>query len=97
MNYALEAKLQKKIRTKALQHSEKLRLKKIRLQNTNHTLDALHQVTGLPRRELKAIADDVSRSFEVSREEFFSIRNQLLATMGVTGLVIISGWLLFMI
>jgi hypothetical protein len=76
---------------------DKIRQERQRLQNEKYTLDALHEVTGLPLRELEAIANEVMLSFEVIRDEFFSIKNQILISFGISGFVIIFGCLLFMI
>ena len=97
MNHKLGEKIKKKIRRRAFEQSDRLQRERQNLQGVKHTLDALHEVTGMPRHELKAIADEVNLSFEVSREEFLSIKNQILVTLGVSGFIIISGWLLFRI
>ena len=97
MNRKLEAKIQKKIRNRAFKRLDKIRQERQRLQNEKYTLDALHEVTGLPLRELEAIANEVMLSFEVIRDEFFSIKNQILISFGISGFVIILGCLLFMI
>jgi hypothetical protein len=97
MNCKLEAKIQKKIRTRTFKHLDKIRQERQRLQNEKYTLDALHEVTGLPLWELEAIANEVMLSFEVIRDDFFSIKNQILISFGISGFVIILGCLLFMI
>jgi hypothetical protein len=97
MNRKLEEKIRKEIRKHAFERSDRLWQEKQHLQSTKHTLDALHEVTGLPRPELEAISNEVLLSFKVSRDEFFSIRNQILVAFGVSGFVTILGCLLFMI
>jgi hypothetical protein len=92
-----EKKLQNEIRKRAFARRDRLRHEKHGRQCIQHTLDALHQVTALPRSELEAIVDEVKFSLEVSREEFFSIKNQILVTLGMSVPVLISVWLLFMI
>jgi hypothetical protein len=62
-----------------------------------HTLDALHDVTGLPRPELKRIADAAVLSFEVGQENFFSIKNQILIVSSACSCVLMLALLLFMI
>ena len=47
-------------------------------QRRRDTLDALQELTGLPRHELKAIAAAVSPNCEREEEGFFSIKNQFL-------------------
>jgi hypothetical protein len=97
MNRKLEAKIQKKIRNRAFKRLDKIRQERQRLQNEKYTLDALREVTGLPLWELEAIANEVMLSFEVIRDEFFSIKNQILISFGISGFVIILGCLLLMI
>jgi len=97
MNRKLEAKIQKKIRNRAFKRLDKIRQERQRLQNEKCTLDALREVTGLPLWELEAIANEVMLSFEVIRDEFFSIKNQILISFGISGFVIILGCLLLMI
>ena len=90
MNRKLEAKILREIRRRALERSDRLQQKTQKWQAIQHTLDALHQVTGLPRHELEVIADEASLSFEVSREEFFSVKNQILMASSILGFSIIS-------
>ena len=86
MRQALDAKTLKKIRIRAFKHLDKIRQERQRLQNEKYMLDALHEVTGLPLRELEAIARDVGGSHDGLDENFFSIRNQLLIAFAVLGL-----------
>ena len=94
MNRQLEAQIRKEIRKRALEQSDRLRQKKQKWQDIQHTLDALHEVTGLPRHELEVIANEARLSFEASREEFFSIKKQILMASSISGFIIISVWLL---
>ncbi|MDH3883338.1 MAG: hypothetical protein OET63_03925 [Desulfobacterales bacterium] len=97
MNHKLGESIKKKIRRRAFEQSDRLQQERQNLQGVKHTLDALHEVTGLPRPELKAIAKEAMLSFEVSTEKFFSIKNQILIASSVfSGVVILTG-LLFMI
>jgi len=89
-----EATLQKEIRRRAFVRRGRLQHEKQRWQDIQHTLDALHDVTGLSRSELRAIARDARLSCECHNENFFSIKNQILVTCGIFGFVIILGWLL---
>ena len=91
MNHKLEAKVRKEIRKRALERADIMRWERQNLQKTQHTLDALQEVTGLPQPELEAISNEVLLSFKVSRDEFFSIRNQILVAFGVSGFVTILG------
>lgn len=93
MNHKLEAKIQNEIRKRAFERADTLRQEKQRLQKTEYTLDALQDVTGLPRPDLESIAEDVRLSRHMARDDFFSIKNQILMTIGLTGLIIgISGF-----
>ena len=94
MNPKLEAKIQKEIRKRALEHAHILRQEKQNLQKIEYTLDALQEVTGLPRSDLESIADDVVHSCQMTRDNFFSIKNQILMTLAVSSLILILSWLL---
>jgi hypothetical protein len=85
----LEAKVQKQIRERAFNRAETLRLEKQDAQKTQHTLDALQEVTGLNRAELESIADEVRLSVQMTRDDFFSIKNQILMTFAAAGLILI--------
>ena len=87
MNHKLEAKIRKEIRKRAFEYADILRQEKQNLQMTNYTLDALQDVTGLPRPRLESIADDVRLSRQMTRDDFFSIKNQILMTLGLAGLI----------
>ena len=87
MNHKLEAKIRKEIRKRAFERADILRQEKQNLQMTKYTLDALQDVTGLPRQHLESIADDVRLSRQMTRDDFFSINNQILMTLGIAGLI----------
>jgi len=93
MNHKLEAKIQNEIRKRAFERADTLWQEKQRLQKTEYTLDALQDVTGLPRPDLESIAEDVWLSRHMPRDDFFSIKNQILMIFGLAGLIImISGF-----
>jgi hypothetical protein len=92
MNHKLEAKIQKEIRRRALDRAHLLRQEKQNLQQTKYTLDALEEVTGLPQSDLESIADEVRFSHQMTHDDFFSIKNQILMTLGVSSLILILGW-----
>ena len=94
MDSDFEAKLQREICKRAFERRDRLQLEKKRRQDIRHTLDALHEVTELPQSELEAIAQDVRRSFGCHTENFFSIKNQILAAGGMIGFAVILGWLM---
>ena len=56
-------------------------------QDIRHTLDALQELTQLPRRELEAIAAGVRACHEPDERDFFSVKNQFL--MVSSGLALI--------
>ena len=92
MNHKLEAKILKEIRKRALERAHILRQEKQDLQKTEYTLDALQEVTGLPRPELESIAEEVRLSCQMTHDDFFSIKNQILMTLGVSSLILILNW-----
>ena len=97
MNHKLEKKIRKEIRKRAFERADILRQEKQNLQGSEYTLDALQDVTGLPRSDLESIALFVRLSRQMTHDGFFSIKNQILMTFVVSGFVIILGFLLFMI
>lgn len=97
MNPKLKEKIIAEIRRRSFEQADRLRQERQNLQDVQHTLDALHEVTGLPRAELKTIANAAMLSFDVHHEKFFSIKNQILiVSSACTGAAILA-WLLFMI
>ncbi len=94
MSINRKEKIQQEIRRRAFQRFDFLRDEKLKVQHTEHTLDALQQVTGLPRMELETIAEEVRCSFEVYEEKFFSVKNQAAMVLGSFGLLILLVWLL---
>lgn len=97
MNHKLEAKIQKEIRKRAFERADDLRQEKQSLQKTEYTLDALQEVTGLPRPDLESIAEDVRLSRQMTRNDFFSIKNQILMTFGLAGLILFLGGCVYII
>ncbi|MEJ2731203.1 MAG: hypothetical protein P8185_22305 [Deltaproteobacteria bacterium] len=59
MTGRLEARIQKQIRKRAFKRADILRQERQFAQKTQHTLDALQEVTGLHRPELESIAEEV--------------------------------------
>ena len=64
-------------------------------QRRRDTLDALQELTGLPRHELQAIAATVSTNCEREEKDFFSIKNQFLMVSAGLGLSCILFWAVF--
>ena len=93
MHADFEEKLKKEIRKRAFERRDRLRHEKQRRQDIQHNLDALYEVTELPRSELEAIARDARLSCMCHDEDFFSIKNQVLVACGIFGFVIILVWL----
>ena len=92
MNHKLQAKIRKEIRKRALERAHILRQEKQNLQKTEYTLDALQEVTGLPRPDLESIAEEVRLSWQMTHDDFFSIKSQILMTLGVSSLILILSW-----
>ena len=97
MNRKLEAKIRKEIRKRAFERADILRQKHQNLQMTEYTLDALQDVTGLPRPDLESIADDIRLSRQIKHDDFFSIKNQILMTFGLAGLILILSGFMYII
>ena len=97
MHHKLAEMIKKEIRRRAFEQSDRLQQEKQNRQAVKHTLNALHEVTGLPRTELQTIANEALLSFEVRAEEFFSIKNQILIVLSVFSCMLILAQLLFMI
>ncbi len=85
--------MQKEIRRRAFLRSDALVSENDYLQATNDTLDALEDVTGLPRTELESIANEVSYAFKPYDTDFFSIKNQLVSVLGSFGILTVLCWL----
>lgn len=97
MNRKLEAKIQKEIRRRAFERADIWRQDKQHLQRTKHTLDALHEVTGLPRPQLEPIADEIKLSLQITDENFFSIKNQIRMTLSIFGFILVLTWCMHII
>jgi hypothetical protein len=90
MNHKSEATIQKQIRKRAFERADILRQERQIAQQTQHTLNALQEVTGLQLPELESIADEVRLSVRMARDDFFSVKNQILMTFGAAGLILIG-------
>ena len=91
MKHTFEARIQKEIRRRAFERADFLQQEKQNRQKTEYTLDALQEVTGLPRAHLESIADEVNRSRQMMQDDLFSIKNQFLMTFGLAGFIVILG------
>jgi hypothetical protein len=97
MGSRLEAKIQKEIRRRAFERADLMRLERQHLAKTQHTLNALQEVTGLHRHELESVAAAVKRSLQGTRDDFFSIKMQMMITFGLLSLIVILVALLTLI
>jgi hypothetical protein len=97
MNRKIEAKIQKQIRKRAFRRADILRQERQDEQKIQHTLDALQEVTGLHRPELESIANEVRRSVQMTRDDFFSIKNQILMTFGAASVILILAGFVYII
>jgi hypothetical protein len=97
LNHKLEAKIQKQIRKRAFKCADIRRQERQIVQQTEYTLDALQEVTGLPRPHLDSIADEVRLSRQMTRDDFFSIKDQILWIFGLTSLILILSGLVYII
>lgn len=93
MNANKKERVQQEIRRRVFERFDLLQEKKVNLQNSKHTLDALQEVTGLPRVELETIAEEVRCSFEDYEDKFFSVKNQAAMVLGPFAILIILAWL----
>ena len=92
MNRKQEARIQKEIRRRAFEQADTWQEEKLQSQRTKHTLDALHEVTGVPQPQLESIADEITLSLQVTNERFFSIKNQILMTLSISGFIMVLSW-----
>ena len=85
---------QKQIRKEALEFADRWDERRGLRQSTGFTLDALEEVTGLPRQELELIAEKVRISREASRDRFFSVGRQLLwVLLATASAAVATGWI----
>jgi hypothetical protein len=97
MSRKIETKIQKQIRRRAFKRADILWQERQDAQKTQHTLDALQEVTGLHRPELESIAEEVRLSVQTTRDDFFSVRNQILITAAAAGLILILAGFVYII
>jgi hypothetical protein len=97
MSRKIETKIQKQIRRRAFKRADILRQERQEAQKTQHTLDALQEVTGLHRPELESIAEEVRLSVQMTRDDFFSVGNQILITAAAAGLILILAGFVYII
>ncbi len=92
-----EEKIQEDIVKRAIERSHFVQQEEERGLHAQDTLDALQEMTDLPRAELEMIAKEARNAYVHEGEGFFSIGNQiLLASMFVLillGIPILAVWL----
>ena len=89
MRYSdIESKIQAEIRRRVIERATFVQQEKDILHDTRYTLEALHELTGLPLSEIQKIAKEVRESFPPDKEDVFSIRNQFLV-VALLGLILI--------
>lgn len=86
--------LQREIRKRAFDRMDSLARQAASDQHTQNTIDALEQVTGLSRAELERIAGEVAASFTAHRDDFFSVRDQLIISGSTFIPLLIVIWLM---
>ncbi len=78
MSREMEERIQEEIVRRTLERSHFLQQEKEKLLHTQDILDALQEITDLPREELEDIAKEVRSSHVREDEGFFSIGNQII-------------------
>ena len=79
MDAYIESKIQSEIKRRVIARSTSVQKEKDTLLDAQYTLEALHELTGLPLSEIEEIAREVRESFSPDNDDTFSIRNQFLS------------------
>ena len=87
-------RVQKEIRRRAFHRADLCKQEAAIRQYTRYTIDALQEVTGLPRAELETISDEVRATFGTGEEEFFSIKHQIVMVGSACLPLLILIWLI---
>jgi adenylosuccinate lyase len=93
----IEEKIQQEIRRHAFDRVDLQKQEAAGQQYTRYTIDALKEVTGLPRMELESIANEVRAYFGTCEEKFFSIKNQIILAGSVLMPLCVLAWLTMML
>ncbi len=88
MDAYIESKIRSEIKRRVIERSTFVQQEKNTLLDTQYTLEALHELSGLPLSEIEKIAKEVRESVPPDTEDVFSIRNQVLV-VALLGLIII--------
>jgi hypothetical protein len=98
MPESLEQKIQKEIRRRVFEYADLNEQKENILLQTRYTLDALEEITGLPRSMIEMIAKEVRESFGQDKRKFFLIRNQIfLVFLFVLILFLLAGLVVWLV
>jgi len=89
-----EEKVLEEIRRQAVIRADHRYREEELARETRYTLDALQELTGLPRQELETIAASVKACNHQEKSEFFSIKNQLLMVSSTLALVGFAVWII---
>ena len=84
-----ENKINQEVIRRAIERSDVKTQEKEKLLKQQDVIDALEDVTDLPRLELEQIAREVRESYANSGDEFFSVKHQLLI-IGLIGFTVVS-------
>ena len=87
-------RIQREIRKRAFDRMDSFARQTASAQHTQDTIDALEQVTGLARSELESIAGEVTASFTADKDDFFSVRDQLIISVSTFIPLLITIWLM---
>ena len=90
----VDAKILKEIRRRAFDLCDQRSRDKETWQDIEDTIDALQELTGLPRLELETIAAGVRSLYEQEEADFFSVKNQFLMVFSGLALTALSFWAL---
>ena len=97
MNIEMEEKIRMEIIRRAVERSYLQHQRNQEELHTQDILDALEQLTGLPRFELDNIARDVRGCYIHDQDTFFSIKNQVvfgsILMLALVGIPFLTVWL----
>ena len=91
MNADIESKIHREITRRIIKRAALVQKEKEALSDSQCTLEALQELTGLPAAEIEKIASEVRASFLLKKRDFFSIKNQILlaALFGASFIVLV--------
>jgi len=96
MNDEIEEKIEQEIVRRALKRSYFRKKEKEQLLYTKDIVDALDEITNLPREELEQIAGETKTYDAEDGEGFFSIRHQVifvgLSVLTLLGVPVLAVW-----